>query len=273
MDQLAIAIIGFLVGLTGGMFGIGGSVILIPALTEFHGPNQHLYQATAMIMNFFVSVPAVFQHWRARAIDFTTIARLVPLSIVFVAIGVGISESQLFAGAGEANLRGLFGIFLFACGLTEIYRAYRPRNLADEMNSPQVEITSPPTLTWPLIAAIAAPTGFISGLLGIGGGILGVPLQRRFLHMPLPIAIANSTALVAATAVFGAIIKNYAYFSEHVSARQPMLLAAVLAPTAIVGSLVGARLTHRVPIKLLRNLFVVLLLVAAIRLIHGAFQS
>ena len=273
MDQLTIAIIGFFVGLAGGMFGIGGSVILIPALTEFRGPNQHLYQATAMIMNFFVSVPAVFQHWRARAIDAATIARLVPLSIVFVAIGVALSESQLFAGPGEAYLRGLFGIFLFACGLAEIYRAYRPRNLADETNSPQIEKTDPPTLTWPLIAAIAAPTGFISGLLGIGGGILGVPLQRRFLRMPLTIAIANSTALVAATAVFGAIIKNYAYYSEHGSASEPIRLAAILAPTAIAGSLVGSRLTHRVPLKLLRNLFVVLLLVAAIRLMHGAFQS
>ena len=81
---------------------LSGSIILIPALTEFRGPNQHLYQATAMIMNFFVSVPAVYQHWRARAIDAATIIRLVPLSIVFVAIGVALSESRLFAGTGEA---------------------------------------------------------------------------------------------------------------------------------------------------------------------------
>jgi uncharacterized membrane protein YfcA len=278
LDLFAIAIIGFFVGLTGGMFGIGGSVILIPALTEFRGPDQHLYQATAMIMNFFVSFPAVFQHWRARAIEFTTIARIFPLSIAFVAIGVALSESRLFAGSEEANLRGLFGIFLFACGLVEIYRAYRPRTVETLTGKPLTSVhadssqTKPVHLSWSLITAIAAPTGFISGLLGIGGGILGVPLQRRFLQMPLTIAIANSTALVAATAVFGAVIKNYAYYSEHGSATEPMRLAAILAPTAIAGSLVGARLTHRVPLKLLRNLFVVLLLVAAIRLIHGAIS-
>lgn len=291
MDPFIIAIIGFFVGLTGGMFGIGGSIILIPALSEFRGPNQHLYQATAMIMNFFVSVPAVFQHWRARAIDFTTIARLVPLSIVFVAIGVAISESKVFAGPGEAYLRRLFGVFLFACGLAEIYRAYRPRKAIDAEQSPSstcepqtsvladspqpFDATPPedrqrsgsvPKLSWNVIAAIAAPTGFISGLLGIGGGVLGVPLQRRFLRMPLTIAIANSTALVAATAVFGAIIKNYAYYRENGSASVPIQLAAILAPTAIAGSLVGARLTHRAPLKLLRGLFVVLLLFAAIRL-------
>ncbi len=273
MDQLTIAIIGLLVGIVGGMFGIGGSIILIPALTEFRGPNQHLYQATAMIMNFFVSVPAVYQHWRARAIDSATIARLVPLSIAFVAVGVAISESRVFAGSGEAYLRGLFGVFLFACGLAEIYRAYRPRRIADEVNANRLGPASAPALTLPVITAIAAPTGFISGLLGIGGGILGVPLQRRFLRMPLPIAIANSTALVAATAIFGGIIKNYAYYSEHGTARQPILLAAILAPTAIAGSLIGARLTHRVPLKALRSLFIVLLMIAAIRLIQGAISG
>ncbi len=272
MDLIAIAIIGFLVGLTGGMFGIGGSIILIPALTEFRGPNQHLYQATAMISNFFVSVPAVWQHWRARAIEFVTIARLVPLSMIFVALGVGLSELRVFAGAGEVYLRGLFGVFLFLCGIIEIHRAWRPRRNIEGFLTASIEDGGHRPLSWSLIAVIAAPTGFISGLLGIGGGIIGVPLQRRFLHMPLPIAIANSTALVAATAIFGAIIKNYAYYCEHGSARQPLFLAAILAPTAIVGSLVGARLTHRVPLKLLRNLFVVLLLVAAVRLMLGAVQ-
>lgn len=273
MDQLTIAIIGLLVGIVGGMFGIGGSIILIPALTEFRGPNQHLYQATAMIMNFFVSVPAVYQHWRARAIDAGTIIRLVPLSIVFVAVGVAVSESRVFAGSGEAYLRGLFGVFLFACGLAEIYRAYRPRSTVQKETADYSQFNAAPALTLPTVAAIAAPTGFVSGLLGIGGGTLGVPLQRRFLHMPLPIAIANSTALVAATAIFGGIIKNYAYYSEHGTARQPILLAAILAPTAILGSLIGARLTHRVQLKTLRTLFIILLMVASIRLINGAISA
>jgi hypothetical protein len=123
---------------------------------------------------------------------------------------------------------------------------------------------------WASAAAIAAPTGLISGLLGIGGGVVAGPLQRRVLGLPLPIAIANSTALVAATAVFGAAMKNYAYAAEHGSARPPLALAAILAPTAIVGSLIGARFTHRASLRLLRSLFIALLIVAALRLIYGA---
>lgn len=268
---LAIAIIGFFVGLTGGMFGIGGSVILIPALTEFRGPNQHLYQATAMIMNFCVSAPALWQHWRAGAIRPATIARLMPLSIVFVAVGVAVSELPVFAGSGEAYLRGLFGLFLLGCGVAELLRN-RSRRLEPIRDTEANVWDDRGSLKWSAITGIAAPTGLISGLLGVGGGILAVPLQRRFLHIAMPIAIANSTALVAATAVFGAVMKNYAYWSTHGSAREPIALALVLAPTAIIGSLIGARLTHRAPLKVLRNIFVALLILAAVRLIHGALS-
>ena len=125
-------------------------------------------------------------------------------------------------------------------------------------------------MSWKLATLVAVPTGFVSGLLGVGGGTLAVPLQRRLLGMPLTIAIANSTALVAATAVVGAVVKNYAYFLEAGSVERPLRLALVLAPTAIAGSLLGSRWTHRLQASLLRNLFVALLLVAAARLILGA---
>ena len=62
MDDLslvALVVIGLLTGVVGGMLGVGGSIVLIPAMTEVLGPNQHLFQATAMIVNFFVVVPAV----------------------------------------------------------------------------------------------------------------------------------------------------------------------------------------------------------------------
>lgn len=266
--MLAIAIIGFFVGLTGGMFGIGGSIILIPALTELRGPNQHLYQATAMIMNFCVSAPAVWQHWRARALDLTTIVRLCPLSILFVAVGVGISELRVFSGSGEAYLRGLFGLFLLGCGIAEFLRT-STINLSSRNPSEKNLPVSLPRLNWSSITIIAAPTGLISGLLGIGGGTVAGPLQRRILGTPLPLAIANSTVLVAATAIVGSILKNIAYHYDHGSI-EPVRLAIVLAPTAIAGSLLGARLTHRVPLRLLRNIFIVLLIVAALRLILGA---
>ncbi|MCH9003289.1 MAG: TSUP family transporter, partial [Planctomycetes bacterium] len=62
-------LIGLFTGVVGGLLGVGGSIVMIPAMTEVIGPDQHLYQAAAMIVNFFVVVPAVYQHRKAGAID------------------------------------------------------------------------------------------------------------------------------------------------------------------------------------------------------------
>jgi uncharacterized membrane protein YfcA len=110
-------------------------------------------------------------------------------------------------------------------------------------------------------------------LLGVGGGILAVPLQRRFLHISIRTAIANSAAIIVATSLVGALAKNYAVMSEVENPREPILLALVLIPTAVVGSLVGSRFTHRVPVQLVKGAFNLLLLLAAVRLTYSAVRS
>lgn len=269
MDLLTLVIIGLFVGLVGGMFGVGGGIVLIPALNEILGPNQHLYQSTAMIVNLFVAVPAVYQHHCARAVEVATVLRIIPLAVASVVVGVAVSELGVFAGKGEAYLRGLFGLFLFACAAYDIYRMWRKTGATGAAP----ESGAAARLRWVSLAAVALPTGFASGLLGVGGGILAVPLQRRFLHTPIRTAIANSAAIIVATSLVGALAKNYAVMSDVESSREPILLACVLIPTAVVGSLVGSRFTHRVPVQIVKGAFELLLLLAAVRLTYSAVQS
>ena len=266
MDLLSLVIVGLFVGLVGGMFGVGGGIVLIPALNEVLGPNQHLYQSTAMIVNLFVAVPAAYQHHCVRAVEVATVLRIIPMAVASVLAGVAVSELGMFSGDGEAYLRGLFGLFLFACAAYDIYRMRRKTDAAGA--APEGSAATRPG--WVSLTAIALPTGFASGLLGIGGGILAVPLQRRFLHTPIRTAIANSAAIIVATSLVGALAKNYAVMSDAEDRTGPILLAFVLIPTAVVGSLMGSRFTHRVPVQLVKGAFDLLLLLAALRLIQGA---
>ena len=268
MDLLPLVIIGLFVGLVGGMFGVGGGIVLIPALNEVLGPNQHLYQSTAMIVNLFVAVPAVYQHHCVRAVNVGVVLRMVPWAIASVVGGVAVSELGIFEGKGEAYLRGLFGLFLLTCAAYDIYRLRRKTDTAGLAPD-----GTPARPRWERLAAIAIPTGFSSGLLGIGGGILAVPLQRRLLHTPIRTAIANSAALIIATSFVGALAKNYAVMSDVENSMEPILLALVLIPTAVVGSLVGSRFTHRVPVQLVKGGFNLLLLLASVRLTYSAFRS
>ena len=269
MNGVMLVFVGILVGLAGGMFGIGGGIVLIPALTELIGPDQHRYQAAAMIVNACVGVSAVVQHRRAKAIDSTAVMRFLPIAGVAAVAGVGISEMSVFAGGGEAYLRGIFGLFLFFCGVVEAYRLLKKNEPVD----PAARSQAPARVTWSMAALVAIPTGVVAGLLGVGGGIVAVPLQRRFLRIPMRIAIANSAVIVIATSFIGAIVKNCAYAAENEGATAPILLAAIVVPTAIIGSMVGSRLTHRIPLRALKGLFVVLLLIAAVRFTYGALNS
>ncbi|MFQ5412867.1 MAG: sulfite exporter TauE/SafE family protein [Phycisphaerae bacterium] len=260
----ALLTIGLLAGVTGGLLGVGGSIVMIPALTEVLGPNQHLYQAAAMIVNFFVVVPAVVQHRRAGAIDRVSVARLIPPAAIAVVVGVLISELDVFAGGGERHLRGLFGLFLLGVCVTDLYRLVRPPPGTPDQASAR------PRAGWRFAAAVAVPTGLVAGMLGVGGGVLAVPLQRRWLGVPIRRAIANSATIIVATSVIGAGLKNYALITTHGYRLQAVIIAATLAPTAIIGSLVGSRLTHRLPIRHVKIAFLVLLAVAAVRLTYRA---
>ena len=280
MQILILSAIGLVAGFFGGMLGIGGSLIMIPAMTELLGPDQHLYQAAAMIVTVFVASPAVYQHRRARVIDARTVARLMPIAALAVVVGVWVSEWSLFAGDGEAYLRTMFGLFVLSVVGYELHKTLRRQRLpklADLADQPvdrdgttSIEPAAAHTGGWRLAAIVAIPTGLIAGLLGVGGGVVAVPLEQRFLRIGIRVAIANSAAVIIATGLVGATLKNYAYLTTRVNGLEPLRLAAVLIPMAVVGSLLGSRLTHRLPIRAVKIAFLLLMLVVGIRLTRRA---
>jgi hypothetical protein len=286
-DIVSLILIGLFAGLIGGMLGVGGSVVMIPAMTEVLGPDQHLYQAAAMIVNLFVAVPAVVQHQRAGAIDRGTVARLIPLTALAVIGGVLLSELSFFHGTGERRLRALFGMFLLLAASADLFRLARRRFTmprSDSVTSQEehdARTTGNPAgpaetgersrgIGWWAAAAIALPTGLIAGLLGVGGGLVAVPLQRRVLGVPIRNAIANSASIIIATSFLGAALKNFAYVRSHPDNGQSFVLALLLIPTAILGSMLGSRLTHIAPLDVVKGAFFVLLSVAALRMVFGA---
>ena len=125
---------------------------------------------------------------------------------------------------------------------------------------------------WQAALLVGVPTGFVSGLLGVGGGVVAVSLQRRYLGVGLRSAIANSAAMIIALSLVGATVKHVALMKNHPEYGwlEPAKLAALLIPMAIVGASVGGRLTHLLPLKVVRTAFAILLLVAGTRMVYWA---
>jgi hypothetical protein len=261
MDYLILGAIGILMGLFGGLLGIGGSIVMIPALVFTFGENQHLYQASAMICNFFVAAAATLAHKKAQMLMNPVIKLLVPAAVLGVVLGVMLSNCSFFAGERSYLLARLFGVFLTCVAIHNVIRFYRNINGAAGSDEAGIRQSAPLTITIGLI------TGLGAGLLGLGGGSVCVPLQYVLLRISLKRAIANSAATIILTAVIGAILKNATLNQHNVAIIDSVKMAGVVIPTAIIGGFAGARLMHLLPRSIVRIVFILLMLVASYKML------
>jgi len=274
MELLAQAAIGFLAGLLGGLLGIGGSVIIIPALivylshttSGYTGNVQHLLQAAAMICNVFVAAPSLTAHYRAGAIMKSVVTVLVPTALVGIFLGVAASNSSSFARQNGVYLAMILAGFLAYVAVYNTWRMFSATDLTRQFDD------SRKLPAW-RVALVGLPMGFAGGLLGIGGGAICVPMQQIILRVPLRKAIANSAATIVCVASIGALYKNLTLPSHGIAVVASLKLALMLIPTAIVGSYLGGKLTHALPRKLLRVVFVVFMAAIAYLTFSKAWKA
>lgn len=263
---ISLVLLGVIAGTLGGMLGVGGSIVMIPGLAVLFSldrtpePNQHLFQAAAMIVNVAVSVPATLRHRKADALVADALLWMLPAALVFVIAGVWVSNLPVFEGADGGRWLGrLLAVFLVYVIVMNVQKL-RAKSPAESVDGRRV--TPVRGLT------VGSVMGTIAGLLGIGGGAIAVPLQQLLLKLPLRSCIGNSSAIICISAAVGAIYKN-ATLAQHVSGSSPvdwrmsLVIAAMLAPTAWAGARLGASLTHSLPLRQVRLAFIALMAVAA----------
>ncbi|MDZ4755654.1 MAG: sulfite exporter TauE/SafE family protein [Phycisphaerae bacterium] len=257
-DVLIIVFIGLAGGVSGGLLGIGGSIVMIPLLTLSRGPNQHLYQAACMIVNVVVAVGASIRHFKGGTIRRDYFRWMLLAAAIAVIVGVVVSNV-----VESNNLKMLFGVFLIYTGAAELGRVLR--------REPDAEATTVPASA-PRAMTIGGLTGFVSGLLGIGGGTVAVPLLRSLARLPMRQAIGTSAAVMTLASTVGAVAKN-ATIDSHSAPDGTQLtlwlslgLAGLLTVPALFGAVLGAHLTYRLPLNATRLVFVALIALAGLRM-------
>lgn len=261
MDYLIFVTIGISMGFLGGLLGIGGSIVMIPALVFAFGENQHLYQASAMICNFFVGSTAVIVHKKAKVLMPEVIKWLVPSAALGIIAGVAISNTSVFARENSYLLARLFGVFTIYVVVYNCFMFNKRRGGNDGLDISNVKRSIGLTILCGLMS------GTLAGLLGLGGGVICVPGQQLLLKMPLKRAIANSAAMIASIALVGALYKNITLSQHNIAMQESVKMAAVVIPSVLVGSFLGSHAVHKLHTNIVRIIFIAIAVVASYKML------
>ncbi len=226
MDTLTIFAGAIAAGLIAGVMGLGGGVLIIPALTLF--ADIPIRQAVG------ISLTSVI----ATSMSSSTV--YLKKDLVNLEIGVLLAVSAIAGGLSggilSAYIRSEHLAFIFS-GLL-IYSAV---SLTLKKESSQSANANHSKKTMWVFLIVSYFTGMLTGMLGIGGGIIFIPLLYLGLRMPMPIAIGTSAFKVGLTATAGAMI----YFM-----RGDLDSVLTIIPPVVVGMIVGARVGGMIGVKI-----------------------
>ncbi|HEY3109022.1 MAG TPA: sulfite exporter TauE/SafE family protein [Chloroflexota bacterium] len=246
-----IVLIGALTGLLSGLLGIGGAAILVPGMVDLLGMSQHRATGTSL----FVIIPSAFFSAIVYALNGQMDWPLVAMFSLMAVLGATLG-ARATGRISAANLRRLFGIFLlFVAARTLIPGGTSGSGRSFEVNL----LTQSPILTVGegLLGLLA---GFLSGLLGIGGGQVLTPGMVFLFDFPQKLAQGISIAFIVPTAISGALTH---YRRGNVVPRVGLLLM----PASILTSLLGAWIAQHADPSSLRLGFGIFLVYAATRML------
>ena len=247
---IALLITGIGVGFASGLLGVGGCFIMVPvqfwALKSI-GVDPTVAIRIAFGTNLLVVLPTAFSgamaHHRKGAV----------LWKAGVTFGIAGAVGAFFGAFIASHLPGK--VLTTAFGIAVILGGIRMLTA----KPPKIDEQPSNSLTAFILWGI--PLGIVSGIIGIGGGVLMIPIMVFFLKFKMHQAVGTSTALMIFTAVGGAL--SYAinglgvqglppYSTGYLNWYQWIILAGVSIPWALV----GANTAHRLPAKQLKYIFI-----------------
>lgn len=253
--------------------GIGGGLIIVPVLTIVLGEDVKVAIAASLVGVIATSLSASPRYIRGGVAD-----RRLGLFLL-IAASLGGMTGGLTAGFLDGRTLALFFGLLLAGVAVQMVRQGRTgtaKPIDDEyglgpgMSSTYLEPHSGEVVGYRahrLVpgAGVSFVAGSISGLLGVGGGVINVPTMNVLMKVPIRVSTTTSTYMLAATAAASTVV----YIA---SGQLDPVLAAPVALGVIVGARIGARLAMRVSQDALRLAFVAVAAIFSIGM-FGRFLS
>jgi uncharacterized membrane protein YfcA len=262
MLSVLLVVLGFFAGLLGALTGIGGGIILTPILALHFGIPIRAAIGSSLVAVITTSAASSSVHLQRHTTD-------IRLGMTLeLATSLGAAVTAYLVGYFNRNwLEGIFAGFLLYSSLIILFRGGKVKDSDEDENenappaqkNGQTIIPPYEPRHYPLGLGASLLAGGLSGLLGIGGGPIKVPVMYIFMNVPLMVATATSNFMIGVTAAASAIV----YY------RRGDIQAGIAAPLAVgvfMGSLLGARLAPRLHTKYVVYLLVGIMLFLAANL-------
>lgn len=248
-------------GLLAGLLGVGGGIVLVPVyLTIFTaegyggGEIMRVCLATSLATIIATSTRSVMAHHRKGAVDWNILRTWAPFIAVGALFGV-----LIVSKLSSDTLKLIFAVLV--CGIA-LYMSFGKSSwrMAEAMP------------TGPIRAVWAAMIGFLSVLLGIGGGSLAVPTMTLH-NVPIHRAVATAAGFGIAIALPSAI----GFLLTTVPGAPPYTLGAINLPAffitismTLITAPFGAALAHKIDPKPLKRIFGGFLMLVALKMLYNA---
>ena len=254
-----VLILGLTVGVLVGLLGIGGGIVLVPAMVYFLGYDQHLAQGTSLLILLPpIGLGALREYWKNGQVDLR--------AGIFCAVGFllgGYIGGRLAVPLPSRDLRGIFGFFLI---LSAFFLWMKTRSVAKSASpAPAENVQNIGRILG--ITGIAAFCGIAAGMVGIGGGVLLVPLlgilfgfsQHR----------AQGTSLIALIPPTGLLA--FLEYAKHGYVHWETGL--LLIPGVFIGGILGGRLAKKLNPRRMRQVFAALMLLLGVWQVFSAWRG
>ena len=250
----AFIVSGVFAGVLAGFLGIGGGTVLVPILiTLGYAPIQAV--ATSSLAIIITSLSGSFQNWRMGYLDFKRVALLGLPAMITAQLGV-LTASRLPEPLLLVAFAILLALNIYLVGVRK--RLAQPPN-SDGTPAPRIHPVGARLLT-------GGVAGFLAGLLGIGGGVIMVPLQMLLLGETIKRAIQTSLGVIVLTAIASTV--------GHAAQANAVWVGGFL---LALGGLTGAQLTPRalpqLPDRVVALLFRALLAILIVYTLWQAWQQ
>ena len=259
--------IGFVASIT----GIGGGCLMVPFMILALGYDVKTAIAASLATVVVTSCSAASVYFRKRLVNLKIALLLEPMSAIGAILGAHITLTL-----PTGTVRMLLGIAIMFIGVMVMLRSiskYSPKLVSTEFKVREDEymwyydeylgrkVEYKPTRE-SLGAILSLAGGLSSGMFGIGGGIIKVPIMNIVMRVPIKVAAATSSFMVGLTAASGSLV----YLVN--GAIDPLTVLA-LALGILPGAMLGAKVMSGMKPRTVQLVFALLLLYAGIRIIIG----